>query len=436
METKKVSELNIIAGSDIANNDMIPLLDVSVGELKRAAREDIELVGPQGIQGIQGIQGETGPMGTIYTWRNGNGAPSNGTGIDGDFYLNDLNGDVYKRSSGAYSIVANILGPQGTQGIQGIQGVQGVPGSTDTATNIHAATSKSTPVDADELGLLDSAASWVLKKFTIANLKSILKTYFDNLTTTLTNKTIESPIIKNYDGWEITDGTWSATNANTISVATTDLTGILQKGDKIKVTNNSVVKYFYISSKPVFSTNTTFNVAGEVDLVSTGGGVITSPYYSKIDNPQGFKKGEIWYKARAFLGSNQNLTDNVTVKLNIDTETHDPNLNFDTSNKKYVIPVTGYYRVYIQGRLSSSSGKLLDVQLMIYVNGSQLTLGFNTILSGTAGGFYNGYIDNCIEVQLTKNDYLEFYAKGHTTDASIPVAVAGDCTLTVQFVSV
>lgn len=39
------------------------------------------------------------------------------------------------------------------------------------ATEIHAATEKATPVDADELGLVDSAASWVVKKLTIAALK-------------------------------------------------------------------------------------------------------------------------------------------------------------------------------------------------------------------------------------------------------------------------
>lgn len=45
---------------------------------------------------------------------------------------------------------------------------------------IHAATSKATPVDADELGLWDSVVSG-LKKLTWANLKATLKTYFDGL---------------------------------------------------------------------------------------------------------------------------------------------------------------------------------------------------------------------------------------------------------------
>lgn len=43
----------------------------------------------------------------------------------------------------------------------------------------HGDAAKSTPVDADELGLLDSAASWVKKTLTWANVKATLKTYFD-----------------------------------------------------------------------------------------------------------------------------------------------------------------------------------------------------------------------------------------------------------------
>lgn len=44
--------------------------------------------------------------------------------------------------------------------------------AASTANNIYSAASKATPVDADELGLSDSNASWGLKKFTFANLKA------------------------------------------------------------------------------------------------------------------------------------------------------------------------------------------------------------------------------------------------------------------------
>lgn len=63
-------------------------------------------------------------------WVSGPGVPSNSLGKLGDFYLNEISGDVYgpKTDSGWGSAVANIKGPQGAQGPQGVQGLQGVQG--------------------------------------------------------------------------------------------------------------------------------------------------------------------------------------------------------------------------------------------------------------------------------------------------------------------
>lgn len=66
------------------------------------------------------------------------------------------------------------------------------------ATPINAASSKATPVDADRLVITDSAASYVLKQLTWANLKATLKTYFDTLYGALTG-----------------NNTWSGTNTFT-----------------------------------------------------------------------------------------------------------------------------------------------------------------------------------------------------------------------------
>lgn len=61
------------------------------------------------------------------------------------------------------------------------QAFNGTVDITVIAPGTHAATGKTTPVDADELALVDSQASNVLKKLTWANLKATLKTYFDSL---------------------------------------------------------------------------------------------------------------------------------------------------------------------------------------------------------------------------------------------------------------
>lgn len=54
-------------------------------------------------------------------------------------------------------------------------------GADNIADSIHGTSEKATPVNADEMGLIDSAASWVLKNITWANVKATLKAYFDTL---------------------------------------------------------------------------------------------------------------------------------------------------------------------------------------------------------------------------------------------------------------
>ena len=55
---------------------------------------------------------------------------------------------------------------------------------------INSATAKTTPVDADMVALMDSAASNVAKKLSWANIKVTLKTYIDSMTSTFTNKRV------------------------------------------------------------------------------------------------------------------------------------------------------------------------------------------------------------------------------------------------------
>ena len=59
------------------------------------------------------------PPGYATIWRNGSGVPSDALGVDDDYYLNNDTGDVYKRSGGAYAVVANIKGAAGVGGSAG-----------------------------------------------------------------------------------------------------------------------------------------------------------------------------------------------------------------------------------------------------------------------------------------------------------------------------
>jgi len=79
--------------------------------------------GPQGVQGIQGVPGNNGTDGSVL--RNGTGVPSNALGVDGDYYLENVSGDVYLKSSGTYSIVSNFKGPVGATGPTGATGPAG-----------------------------------------------------------------------------------------------------------------------------------------------------------------------------------------------------------------------------------------------------------------------------------------------------------------------
>lgn len=128
---------------------------------------------------------------------NPSGTPAQGSGVDsspvraellaigaGFNKLPSLTGNAYKvvyvNASGSAldAIGGNGLLKLSSSGVPTIA-VAGTDYIADIAATTHAASSKATPVDADEVGLVDSADSNVLKKLTWANIKATLKTYFD-----------------------------------------------------------------------------------------------------------------------------------------------------------------------------------------------------------------------------------------------------------------
>lgn len=98
-----------------ANGDLY--LNTSNGDIyqKAAGSWGSPIENITGPTGATGAIGATGPAGTNgATWYTGAGAPSAGTGVDGDLYYNTSNGDIYKKTAGSWgSPISNITGPTG-----------------------------------------------------------------------------------------------------------------------------------------------------------------------------------------------------------------------------------------------------------------------------------------------------------------------------------
>jgi hypothetical protein len=105
--------------------------------------------GPQGPQGPAGAPGAPGSK-----WFSGGGAPAVGLGVNGDYYLDIDNGDVWSKTAGAWVKIGNIEGPPGTGG-----GGAGVTEGTDIPANLPPG-SFFFDLDADCSGGGGAPASW------------------------------------------------------------------------------------------------------------------------------------------------------------------------------------------------------------------------------------------------------------------------------------
>lgn len=110
---------------------------------------------------------------------------------------------------------------------------------------------------------------------------SLAATGIDTRTATFTNKTLTSPVIRNYDGWIDANATWTYASASTITVPS-GAASIYQKGDRIKWTQTTV-KYGVI----VAVADTLLTIAVNTDY-TVANAAITANYYSHEANPLGY----------------------------------------------------------------------------------------------------------------------------------------------------
>jgi hypothetical protein len=98
----------------------------------------------------------------------------------------------------------------------------------------------------------------------------------------LYNRILDTPTIYNWDGWVFANETWTYASATTITVPS-GAASKYKKGDKIKITQSSTTKYFYI----ITVADTLLTVTGGTDY-TVANSTISNNYYSHAQNPIGF----------------------------------------------------------------------------------------------------------------------------------------------------
>lgn len=137
------------------------------------------------------------------------------------------------------------------------------------------------------------------------------------------------------------------------------------------------------------------------------------------------------YKARAYLPTLQeNLVNNTWTLVNLTAESYDVNNNFDTTNKKYVVPVSGYYNVtgaimYVNPVISKK------YSIGIYKNGTA-TLSSNGHAS--VADFFSVSISDVLYFEA--GDEITLYARSVSGDNTVDINNAETVTyLTIHWLS-
>lgn len=161
--------------------------------------------------------------------------------------------------------------------------------SASIASAIHAATSKDTPIDADELALWDSVTA-TLNKLTWANLKAILKAYFDTLYLKLTGGNLTGAL-NEAKGNDIASNTTTdigAATGNYVNVTgTTAITGLgtIQAGTRRIVTFSGILTLTHHATSLILpsAANITTAAGDCAEFVSLGSGNWKCTKYQKAD---------------------------------------------------------------------------------------------------------------------------------------------------------
>ncbi len=214
-----------------------------------------------------------------------------------------------------------------------------------------------------------------------------------------------------------TDITASAAEVNLIDGS---VAGTAVASKALSLGANKNVDEFHTAALYLGADAGTAVASSAVELNITDGGETTE----KVLNVQS--------KCRVYLSATQsNVVKNDYVKILFDTESYDVGSDFDTANKRFVAPVTGYYKVDLNLVISGGDANVTYYP-MIYVNGALYQQGVTANGAGTTIGGFAG-----TDAYVVSGQYIEGYVfcvtAGNTADI---VSAATNTTMSIHLLSI
>jgi len=221
------------------------------------------------------------------------------------------------------------------------------------------------------------------------------------------------------DGWVAAPTlTYSAADAPVYMVTISgDYSAIITAGMRIKLTDDSAVKYFIVVKSAYSEPNTTLTLYGGTDYALSGG-AISSPFYSMVKAPAGFPLDPAkWTVSATLSGVQSNPTINVVYNL---------------GSSNIVVPI-GCWRLIVKANLqiAQSSGSITEGQ-------AGMSTANNSFSSDETKALFYAVVPNIINnfslnVALNLSTKTTYYFVACTTQSSTLVIQINQANGTVSY---
>ena len=209
--------------------------------------------------------------------------------------------------------------------------------------------------------------------------------------------------VKSYDGWITSANTWvytsgTGTNVGTVTISGVDLTGSIQPGDRVSITQTTA-KYAIVT-KVAFSTDTVITLYFGTDY-TIANAAITLPKYSHDKNPIGFNSSPAKW----------------TVTTTSTTDRSTASASYATLTETLVVPIGVWdIRTKIPTMVSVSATSAMVGAVTLSTDAStetnpELTGSVLSRDSGTGASYAGGIINNSSFVTLAASTTFTLMGK-------------------------